>query len=118
MKLTCISCPRGCRMNVEKKGDEVVVTGNECKRGETYAVAELTCPMRTITSSIFIDGGDYPLVSVKTKDPVPKAKIKAVLDQIRTLRVTAPTNVGDVIVPDVAGTGVDVVATRKVRKVG
>ena len=118
MKLTCISCPRGCRMTVEKNGDEVVVTGNECKRGEAYAVAELTCPVRTITSSIFIDGGDYPLVSVKTKDPVPKAKIKAVLDVIRTLRATAPTNVGDVVVPDIGGTGIDLVATRKVRKVG
>ena len=104
-------------MQVEIKDGKVIVKGNECKRGEKYAVAEMTCPMRTITSSIFIDGGDYPLLSVKTKDPIPKAKIPEVLDAIRALKATAPTRVGDVLLPDIAGTGVDLVATRKVEKV-
>ncbi|MFZ5974508.1 MAG: DUF1667 domain-containing protein [Bacillota bacterium] len=117
MTLICISCPRGCQMQVELSDGKVTVTGNECKRGEAYAVAEMTCPMRTLTSSIFIDGGDCPLLSVKTKEPIPKSKINAALKAIRTLRAAAPKNVGDVILPDIADTGVDLIATRKVEKI-
>lgn len=116
MTLTCISCPRGCQMQVELRDGKVNVTGHGCKRGKTYAVAEMTCPMRTLTSSIFIDGGDCPLLSVKTKEPIPKSRIREALEAIRSLRASAPANVGDVVLSDIAGTGVDLVATRKVEK--
>lgn len=116
MTLICISCPRGCQMQAELRDGKVTVTGNACNRGEEYAIAEMTCPMRTLTSSIFIDGGDCPLLSVKTKDPIPKAKLMEALEAIRTLRASAPVNVGDVVLSDVVCTGVDLVATRKVDK--
>lgn len=115
MRLVCISCPRGCEMEAAMEGDEVKVTGNGCALGITYATAELTCPMRTVTSSVFIDGGDCPLLSVKTKATVPKADIDKVLSDICNVHVKAPVEVGDVLKPDIGGTGVDLVATRKVR---
>jgi CxxC motif-containing protein len=117
MKLICISCPRGCAMTVTMENGAVKVSGNQCKRGEAYAVAEMTCPMRTLTSSIFIDGGDCPLLSIKTKDPIPKAKLAEALEDIRTIKAKAPINIGDVVLKNIAGTGVDLVATRKVQKV-
>ena len=116
MKLVCISCPRGCEMTVTIKNDEVSVAGNRCKRGEAYAHAEMTCPMRTLTSSIFVDGGDYPLLSVRTREPIPKSKLAEGLEVLRHLRAQAPINIGDTVLKNFVGTGIDLVATRKVQK--
>lgn len=103
-------------MQVEQKGDEVIVSGNECKRGEAYATTELTCPTRTLTSSIFIDDGDCPLLSVKTKEAIPKEKLLEALELLRNVRAKAPVNIGDVIIPNIVDTNVDLVATRRVLK--
>ena len=75
--LTCIVCPRGCRLHVD---DDMNVTGNFCPRGKEYAISELTHPVRTITSSIKVTNRDYTLVSVKTTKPVPKDQIFAVME--------------------------------------
>ena len=118
MEYTCIVWPRGCRLTAEKvteDGKEIIkVTGNFCPRGAKYATEEMTCPMRTVTSSCYVSGGDEKMVSVKTDDTVPKVKIGQVLDAISKLSLTAPVSVGDVLIRDVAGTGRNVVATRNV----
>lgn len=118
MEYTCIVCPRGCHLTAEKtveNGKEIIkVTGNFCPRGVKYATEEMTCPMRTVTSSCYVAGGDEKMVSVKTDDTVPKTKIEDVLAAISTLSLTAPVSVGDVLIKDVAGTGRNVVATRNV----
>ena len=101
-KLTCISCPMGCPITVEMEGAEVIsVTGNTCKRGDVYARKEVTHPTRIVTSTVKVTGGAADMVSVKTKEDV----------------VKAPVHIGDVIVPDAAGTGVDIVATKNVEEV-
>lgn len=101
----------GCRITVEKDGDNYKVSGNTCKRGEAYAVQEMTCPMRTVTSLVKINGGEGPLCPVKTAAPIPKAKIGEALEQLRGVRVDAPVTIGDVIIGDIAGSGVALVAT-------
>ena len=111
MELTCIVCPMGCRMTAERVGGEIKVEGNTCKRGETYARQEMTCPMRTLTSLVKVRGGEGPLCPVKTADVIPKAMIEAALEQVRGVCVDAPVKLGDVIIPNIAGTGVDLVAT-------
>ena len=74
--LTCISCPMGCQITVEMDGNEVVsVTGNTCKRGEVYARKEVTDPTRIVTSTVKVIGGKADMVSVKTKEDIPKDKI-------------------------------------------
>lgn len=108
----CISCPVGCMLTVEDQDGQIVVTGNACPRGKTYGVKEFTAPERMVTSSVAADGGMQPLVSVKTASPVPKAAVPDVLAAIRSARAAAPVSIGDVVVPDAAGTGVDVIATR------
>ncbi len=113
--LICINCPMGCPLTVEMDGDEVVnVSGNTCKRGDTYGRKEVTNPTRIVTSTVKVTGGEADMVSVKTKQDIPKGKIFECVKALKDVEVQAPVHIGDVIVSDVAGTGVDIVATRNV----
>lgn len=115
-ELTCIRCPMGCQLTVTIDGENVSVTGNTCPRGEEYGRNEVVNPVRTVTSSIRVDGGNLRLVSVKTKGDIPKGKIFDVMEEIRSIRAQAPVRTGEVLISDVAGTGIDVVATKTVEK--
>ena len=111
MKLICINCPKGCVLEAEKKADGTVsVTGHTCPRGEEYGRAEMLNPTRMVTGLVRVAGMRKPL-PVKTRTPVPKGKIDAVLFAMSQTTVQLPISIGAVIVPDVASTGVDVVAT-------
>ena len=99
--LTCINCPLGCQIEVILDGGTVQsITGNTCKRGAEYAEKEVTHPTR--------------IVSCKTASDIPKEKIFAVIDALRGLTVPAPVCIGDVLLPDAAGTGVPIIATKHV----
>ena len=110
MKMICINCPKGCELDVEQVGDEVRVTGHTCPRGEAYGRAELVNPTRMVTGLVRVAGMRKPL-PVKTRTAIPKGKIDATLFAMHQATVQLPVRIGDVIIPDVAGTGVDVVAT-------
>ena len=111
MKMICINCPKGCELDVEKADDGTVsVTGKACPRGEAYGRAELENPTRMVTGLVRVAGMRKPL-PVKTKSPVPKGKISDVLFAMHQATVQLPVKIGDVIVADVAGTGIDLVAT-------
>ena len=113
--LTCIGCPLGCLVTVELENGEVVsVTGNTCKRGDDYARKEVTTPTRIVTSTVRVTGGNAPTVSVKTKSDIPKDKIFDCAKALKEVNVTAAVSIGDVVLENVAGTGVDVVATKAV----
>lgn len=116
-KFTCIRCPIGCELEVSSDGDKITVSGNTCKRGEQYAVDEVTAPKRTVTSTAALEGGAIRRAPVKTADAVPKDKMFAVLDEIKKARLTAPVHIGDVAVENAAGTGVDVVVTRNIPRI-
>lgn len=112
-ELICIGCPMGCPLVVELEGSDVVsVTGHTCKRGEVYARKEVTNPTRIVTSTVKVEGGKVDMVSVKTRDDIPKGKIFECVKALKGVTVKAPVHIGDVIVADVAGTGVDIVATK------
>ena len=110
MKMICIKCPQGCEMDVEVDGANVTVAGNTCPKGENYAKAEVTNPTRMVTGLVRVAGMRKPL-PVKTKVAVPKGKIAAVLFALHQTTVQLPVKIGDVIIRDVADTGVDIVAT-------
>ena len=113
--IICINCPLGCPLTVEVEDGKVVsVAGNTCKRGETYAVKEITNPSRTVTSTVRVKGGERPVVAVRTKSDIPKEKIFACMEAINAVELTAPVKIGDVVIADVCGTGVDVVASANV----
>ena len=110
-KLTCIVCPRGCEMEVAlgEGGELLGVSGNACKRGEGYATDECTHPRRTVTSTVKLEDG-RPL-PVKTSGTVPKELVFDVMVEINRATAIAGTRIGDIVVKNVCGTGVDVIAT-------
>ena len=110
-ELTCIVCPRGCRLKVD---DNMEVSGNACPRGKIYAINELTNPTRTITSSIRVSNRPYTLVSVKTDKPVPKGKMFEIMREIDKLTVEAPTYIGQVVLENVLGFGSNIIITKKI----
>lgn len=113
-ELTCINCPLGCTVSVTVEDDEITnITGNSCKRGEVYARNELSNPVRVVTSTARVDGAKEYLVSVKTENPIPKGKIMEVMQEINKAHIAAPVAIGDIIIEDVAGTGIKVIATSK-----
>ena len=112
-ELTCIGCPMGCNLNVTigENGD-VTVTGNTCPNGAEYAKNEVTDPRRTVTSTVRVNNGKT--VSVKTKEDIPKDKIMDSVLALKNVVAEAPVHIGDVILSNVAGTGVDIVATKDI----
>lgn len=117
LEMTCIGCPLGCALSVDVEGADIRVTGNSCPRGEKYAKTEAVCPRRTVTSTVAVRGGSIPRLSVKTAQDIPKDRIFACMDAIRAVSVDAPVAIGAVILPDCAGTGVPLVATKSVEAV-
>lgn len=114
-ELTCIGCPLGCLVTVQlEQGKVVEISGHSCKRGETYARKEVTNPTRIVTTTVQICGGTEDMLAVKTKTDVPKSKLFACVKALKGLNVNAPIELGDVVLHNVAGTGVDVVATKSV----
>lgn len=113
--LICIGCPMGCPLTVElENGAVTTVTGNTCPRGDAYARKEVTNPTRIVTSTVRVTGGALPAVSCKTASDVPKGKIFEVVRALKNVEVAAPVAIGQVLLPDAAGTGVDVIATKNV----
>ncbi len=115
-EMICICCPMGCRLSVEKTADGYSVTGNTCPRGKAYAIDEMTAPKRMVTSSVPVKGGNYKTASVKTSASIPKELIFDSLKTLGGITLTAPVKIGDVVVKNVLGTGIDFVATRSVDK--
>ena len=110
-ELTCIVCPKGCRLHVDEE-QGYAVTGNGCPRGAEYGKIELTHPTRVVTSTVRCVGGRYPRCPVKTDRAVPKEKIFQVMRALDGVELTAPVRTGQVVLKNVCGTGADVVATR------
>lgn len=115
-ELTCIGCPLGCQITVSFNDDGTVkeVVGNTCKRGDDYARKEVTNPTRIVTSIMRVENGDRVMVSCKTASDIPKTKIFDVMKDINSVKAVAPIAIGDILIENVADTGVNVVATKQV----
>lgn len=113
-ELTCIGCPIGCQLTVSIENDKICVSGNTCPRGEKYAVNEITCPKRMLTSTVALENGMVARLSVKTEFEIPKDKIMDCMDEIRRTSFKAPAFIGSIVIENCAGTGVNVVATKNV----
>ena len=111
MEITCIVCPNGCLLKIEKKGEEVIVDGAKCKRGIDYAKTELTAPKRSLTSTVRTVFQDMPVLPVRTAGEIDKGSIFAVMKEINKVVVTERLKRGEVIIKDVIGSGVDIIST-------
>lgn len=115
--LTCINCPMGCPLTIEMEGEQVIrVSGNTCKRGEIYARKEVTNPTRIVTTTVKVINGTSDMVSVKTKEDIPKEKIFDCVKALQNVQVEAPVHIGDVIADNIAETGVAIVATGNIER--
>jgi len=118
-EIICIVCPTGCRLRVS--GDDqrqLTVSGNECKRGAEYALEEITDPRRTLITTVQIEHASLGRLPVRTNREIPKRSIFPCMEVINRTRVEAPVEIGQVIIPDIMGTGADVVATRSMGRGG
>ena len=112
-EVTCVRCPLGCAITVDVAPDGTAAyrEGASCTRGREYAVAEVTAPVRSVATTINVPGCGEPL-SVKTADPIPKPLVAAAVRAMKAAHVELPVRMGDMVLPDVGGTGVPVVATK------
>ena len=110
-ELTCIVCPKGCRLNVDEENG-FLVTGYGCPRGKEYGHKELTAPTRTLTSIVRIEGAIHPCCPVKTSGEIPKRWIIRAMNLLKKVRLSAPVAAGAVVVQDICGTGVDWITTK------
>jgi len=111
--LICVSCPMGCHLDITIPDEgEWVITGNQCKRGIVYAKAELTNPTRVLTSTVRVYNGFLNRVPVRTSDAIPKPRLFDAMKAINAVTLEAPVKMGDIIIADLLGTGVDVLASR------
>ncbi|NMA43759.1 MAG: DUF1667 domain-containing protein [Oligosphaeraceae bacterium] len=111
-QIICTSCPIGCQLEVViEDGLCTQVSGNACPRGKTYAEQECLRPARMVSTSLLIPGRSLPL-SVRTDRPMAKDEIKACLQAIAEIKVQLPVKVGDVLLANVLGSEVNIIATR------
>lgn len=114
--ITCITCPVGCDILVRGEGDVIThMEGNRCKRGEEYARNEFAHPVRILTTTVKLEGADSPLLPVRSDKPVPRDLLMPCMREIRNIRIQAPISRRHVIVPDILGTGANIVATGEGR---
>lgn len=121
LQFNCTTCPSECLLTVEveRDADSAVVevrsvTGNSCPRGDTFAHQELTCPMRVLTTTVAVSGGDEALLPVRTAEAIPLALHAQAMDLIRGLVIEAPVRMGDVVLEDLLHTGIDLIASMDI----
>lgn len=116
-KITCVICPVGCEIEVDYEvvnGEKIVkeVRNNRCQRGYKYSTAEVVCPERILTSTVAIKGADFNRLPVRSEKPVPKDKMFDCMKIIRSFSIEAPVKMGQVLIENIADTGVNIIATR------
>ena len=114
-ELICISCPMGCHLSVDT--EKMTVTGNTCKRGETYGINEIKNPVRVVTTTVKIEGGTHAVLPVKTKSPIPKDLNFKCIEILNNITLKAPVKMGDIVVSNILDTGVDIVTSREMEKI-
>jgi len=118
-ELICIECPKGCSLEVEVKGARVVsVKGNDCPKGNIYAVSEIENPERVLTSTVRAEGLDLKMVPVRTNNPIPKDQIFKAMELIRKIVIDRPVRIGEVIDSDFMGLRVKLIVIRKAQVSG
>lgn len=112
IKVICITCPKGCTLEVLKNGETITEVKGGCKRGHDYVRQELTDPRRMVASSVCIEGGIHPLIPVYTSAPFPKPRIPELLAKLRKARLKAPVRLDQIVIENVLDTGIDIRASR------
>ncbi len=115
--IICIACPLGCNLQIIRNRSSIIIKGNRCKKGEDYAIREVTNPTRILTTTVKINNSFLNRLPVRTNKPIPKDKIFKCMELINSIEIDAPVKIGDVILKKTLGLNVDVVASRSMKKV-
>ena len=110
--LVCIVCPMGCRLEITGTADDLKVSGNVCQKGTAYARDEITNPVRMVCTTAKIKGGIHNVIPVKTDKAIPDKYKLEVVKAVNSIVLTSPVKMGDIIISDLFGTGVNIVAER------
>tara|TARA_B100002003_G_C14029997_1_gene496548 strand:+ start:574 stop:933 length:360 start_codon:yes stop_codon:yes gene_type:complete len=111
-EIVCTVCPTSCLVHAKWDEEKLIsIDRAQCKLAWEYISDEIFDPKRVVTTTVPTDAGRNPLVSVKTADPVPKDLVLDVMDVLAGVTAKVPVNAGDVVVANVLGTGISVVAT-------
>ncbi len=107
--LTCIVCPIGCQLTIDETG---AVSGNHCRRGAEFAKTEMTNPTRMVTTTVAIEGAIHRRLPVVSSCPVPKSRVMDFVKEVQKIKVSAPVYCGDILLSDVLGLGIELIASR------
>jgi CxxC motif-containing protein len=118
LKILCITCPKGCSLEVTRDGETIVEIKPGCKRGHEYVARELTDPRRMVATTVKVKRGNHPLLPVYTAAPFPKGKIPLLMQALRELELTPPITMGMVVVENILDSGIDILASRDMKLVG
>ena len=112
-EMICVNCPMGCHLVVEmEEGQVVSITGNRCPKGEAYGRQECIQPMRYLTTTVRIHGAIHRVLPVISEKEIPLELMKTAMEEVRLAEVNAPVQEGDVVLKNLAGTGVSLIASR------
>jgi len=114
-KFTCIVCPISCNLQVDENNGEILVTGNQCKRGMKFGIAEYTSPVRMLTTTVKTKNGTIARLPVISSSEVPKKQLKSIVEELYKITVECPIKRGDIVVKNIGNTGVDIIATRTIQ---
>ena len=111
-QLTCITCPTGCRITIDSANGDFIFTGNKCPKGAVFAKAEMTFPVRSLTTTVRTIFPDMPVIPVRTKGEVPKEKIPAIMRELSRITIGKRVGIGETVAVNILETGCDIIATR------
>lgn len=116
-KILCITCPKGCTLEITLDGETIVEIKSGCKRGHEYAEREMTDPRRMVATTVRVRNGTHPLLPVYTAAPFPKGQIQNLMETLRRVEISAPIRMGTVILENALGSGIDILASRDMQAV-
>ena len=114
--IRCIICPTGCLVHVENVNGELIIEGHSCKRGEEYGREEFISPKRILTTTMRVENGFLPLIPVRSENPIPKDKLEETLKEIAKIITQAPIIMGDILLENVLGLDINIIASRNLPK--
>lgn len=83
-------------------------------RGDAYAPQGGHGPHRIVTSTVRVTRRHLGHGQLQTRSDIPKGKIFDVVRALKDVEVPAPITIGQVLAENVAGTGVDIIATKNI----
>jgi CxxC motif-containing protein len=113
-ELTCILCPNGCGLHIEETAEGLSITGNLCGRGIGFAEAEITNPIRTVTTTVRTIFPEAPVLPVRTDGEIPRGKIRDLMKTVNSITVTEPLGIGEAVLKDALGLGVSIITTSNI----